>query len=48
MTRSFIVFKLDFDPKIERTLLAIMRSHKIIRKVTIPIEQMANLLGKTF
>ena len=47
MTRSSSSPRLDFDPKIERTLLAIRRSHRIIEKVIIPTERMANLHART-
>ena len=43
MTRSFSGLRVDFDPKIEGNLLVAKRSHKIKEKITIPIEQMANI-----
>ena len=47
MTRSFSGPKVDFDPEIERTLLACRRSYKIKETITILTEQIANLHDKT-
>ena len=48
MTRSFNGLKLDLDPKIEKTLLAIRRSHRISEKVAIFTKQMAIPNNMTF
>ena len=48
MTRSSSGPRLDFDPQIESTLLAIRKSHRISEKNTIPTKQMANPNNKTF
>ena len=47
MTRSTSGLKIEFDPEIERTLLATRRTHRIQEKITIPTEQMANLHDRT-
>ena len=47
MTRSSSGPKLDFGPKIERTLFVAKKSHKINQKIIIPTEQMTNLPNRT-
>ena len=47
MTRSSSGPRLDFDPKIERTLLVAKKSHKINQKIIIPTKQMTNLPNRT-
>ena len=47
MTRSSNGLKLDFDPKIERTLFARRRGHSISEKVTIHTKQMPNIKYRT-
>ena len=47
MTRSSSDLRIDLDLEIERTLLATRRSHQITTKVTILVEQIANLHDRT-